>query len=141
LIPHFNSQNTNSDCNISSRRHPQGIPSKGVLLTQISSFWFDKLSTIIPNHVITTDFVHMPQDELAPYRAQLEGRCMFVRKAKVVKIEAIVRGYLTGVCFCVFAVLPRLALPPEGACIYLTFPLFYKVLPGRNTRKVAQCME
>ncbi|KIJ55541.1 hypothetical protein M422DRAFT_220263 [Sphaerobolus stellatus SS14] len=73
-----------------------GIPTKGILLTKISSFWFDKLAHIVPNHVITTSFDEMPQAELGPYREQLKDRTMLVKRAKVVKIEAIVRGYLAG---------------------------------------------
>lgn len=76
-------------------RYGQGIPTKGILLTRIASFWFEKLSPIIPNHVVTTDFAEMPR-ELTAHRAQLEGRAMLVRKANVVKMEAIVRGYLAG---------------------------------------------
>nr|GAT58502.1 SAICAR synthetase [Mycena chlorophos] len=72
-----------------------GIPQKGQLLTQISLFWFDKLAHIIPNHFITADLQAMPA-EVQEYEAQLAGRTMLVRKAQVVPLEAIVRGYLTG---------------------------------------------
>lgn len=73
----------------------QGIPSKGKLLTQISLFWFTKLASIIPNHFITTNIDEMPT-EVKNYREQLEGRAMLVKKAEVIPLEAIVRGYLTG---------------------------------------------
>ena len=78
----------------------QGIPKKGVTLTTLSNFWFDKLSHIIPNHVIlpssqTADWSEFPRS-LDEYRDQLEGRSMIVQKCEVVKIEAIVRGYITG---------------------------------------------
>lgn len=73
----------------------QGIPGKGVLLTEISRFWFAKLAQIIPNHFITADIDAMPV-EIHEYKAQLAGRAMLVRKAQVVPLEAIVRGYLTG---------------------------------------------
>lgn len=72
-----------------------GIPDKGKLLTSISLFWFEKLKHIIPNHLVTVNIDEMP-DEVRQYREQLEGRTMLVRKAKIVPIEAIVRGYITG---------------------------------------------
>jgi len=72
-----------------------GIPEKGKLLTGISQFWFRKLQHIVPNHLITADIDEMPE-EVKQYRDQLEGRTMLVKKAKVIPIEAIVRGYLTG---------------------------------------------
>ena len=70
---------------------PTGIPDKGVVLTQISNFWFDKLSDIIPNHLVDPD----------PFgadgkHAHLAGRSVVVRKAQPLPVEAIVRGYLTG---------------------------------------------
>lgn len=73
----------------------QGIPDKGKLLTKISCFWFDKLKDIIPNHFVTANVDEMPE-EIRKYKDQLDGRAMLVRKAKVVPLEAIVRGYITG---------------------------------------------
>ncbi|KAJ6469003.1 hypothetical protein C8R47DRAFT_1150863 [Mycena vitilis] len=70
-----------------------GIPAKGALLTQISRFWFTKLAH--PNHFITADIDAMPV-QIRQYKSQLAGRAMLVRKAQVVPLEAIVRGYLTG---------------------------------------------
>ncbi|KAJ3823882.1 phosphoribosylaminoimidazole-succinocarboxamide synthase [Lentinula raphanica] len=72
-----------------------GIPGKGRLLTQISLFWFSKLRHIIPNHFVTANIDEMPE-EVKKYKVQLDGRAMLVRKARVVPLEAIVRGYLTG---------------------------------------------
>ncbi|KAJ6458673.1 phosphoribosylaminoimidazole-succinocarboxamide synthase [Mycena vitilis] len=72
-----------------------GIPGKGALLTEISRFWFTKLGHIIPNHFITAGIDAMPA-EIHEYKEQLAGRAMLVRKAQVVPLEAIVRGYLTG---------------------------------------------
>jgi len=72
-----------------------GIPGKGKVLTAISLFWFQKLSHIIPNHFVTASIDEMP-GEVREYRERLEGRAMLVRKARVVPLEAIVRGYLTG---------------------------------------------
>ncbi|KAL1748180.1 hypothetical protein HDZ31DRAFT_30281 [Schizophyllum fasciatum] len=72
-----------------------GIPDKGKLLTQISLFWFRKLAHIIPNHFVTADVAAMPE-VVQRHRAQLDGRAMLVRKARVVPLEAIVRGYISG---------------------------------------------
>ena len=64
-------------------------------MTEISCFWFYKLKEIIPNHVVTVDIDLMPP-EIHKYKEQLEGRAMLVKKAKVIPLEAIVRGYITG---------------------------------------------
>ncbi|KAK7473096.1 Bifunctional purine biosynthetic protein ade1 [Stygiomarasmius scandens] len=72
-----------------------GIPDKGKLLTQLSLFWFSKLAHIIPNHLVTANIDEMPE-EVRKYKAQLEGRTMLVKKAQVVPLEAIVRGYISG---------------------------------------------
>jgi phosphoribosylaminoimidazole-succinocarboxamide synthase len=72
---------------------PNGIPDKGRVLTQLSLFWFDMLDE--PNHFVTDDFSRMD----LPFDASgqgLEGRSMLVRKANVVPIECVVRGYLSG---------------------------------------------
>jgi phosphoribosylaminoimidazole-succinocarboxamide synthase len=72
---------------------PTPIPDKGRVLTQLSMFWFEKLSTLIPNHVISaTEF----SGELAPYAASLAGRTMLVRRTEPLPIECVVRGYITG---------------------------------------------
>ena len=70
-----------------------GIPRKGEVLTQISLFWFDLLKDV-PNHLLSADVTTRP--ELAPYAKDLQGRALIVRKAKVLPIECIVRGYLVG---------------------------------------------
>lgn len=72
-----------------------GIENKGKILTQISKFWFSHLQSTIPNHVITSDINQMPKS-VRKYRDQLEGRCMLVKKLKILPVEAIVRGYITG---------------------------------------------
>ncbi|TFK39529.1 hypothetical protein BDQ12DRAFT_681933 [Crucibulum laeve] len=72
-----------------------GIPDKGKLLTKISLFWFEKLQHIIPNHFVTANIDEMPE-EVRRFKGQLEGRTMLVKKAEVIPLEAIVRGYLTG---------------------------------------------
>ena len=72
-----------------------GIPGKGKLLTQLSLFWFDLLKGVCPHHLITADVAKMPA-VVQQYREQLEGRTMLVRRLKILPVEAIVRGYLTG---------------------------------------------
>ena len=71
------------------------IPFKGVVLNQITLFWMDMFKDIIPNHIIESDTAKFPA-ALAPYKDELEGRAVLVRKAKPLPIECIVRGYLSG---------------------------------------------
>lgn len=71
------------------------IPGKGQMLTQISKYWFEVMSDIIPNHVISFDIKDFP-DRLRPFAAQLEGRSMWVKKAEPLAVECIVRGYISG---------------------------------------------
>lgn len=71
------------------------IPYKGVVLNQITLFWMDMFKDIIPNHIIESDVSRFPA-ELAPWKDELEGRAVIVRKAKPLPIECIVRGYLSG---------------------------------------------
>lgn len=73
---------------------PNGIPDKGRVLTQISKLWFDLLSDITDNHVISTEMKDLPEQFQA--QEELEGRFMLCKKAKVIPIECIVRGYLAG---------------------------------------------
>src|SRR5512141_1446316 len=70
---------------------PSGIPDKGCVLTQLSAFWFNLLGE--PNHLITTDVAQMPLPGDAD-RSVLAGRTCLTRKAQVVPIECVVRGYL-----------------------------------------------
>ncbi len=72
-----------------------GIPHKGRVLTQLSLFWFDFLSSIVANHVSTADVSRYPEF-LQPWRNELEGRSMLVVRADMVPIECVVRGYLSG---------------------------------------------
>src|ERR1700684_764692 len=72
-----------------------GIPNKGRVLSQISLFWFDFLSDIVPNHVITADVERYPQD-LRKYDDQLRGRSMIVQRAEMFPVECVVRGYISG---------------------------------------------
>jgi phosphoribosylaminoimidazole-succinocarboxamide synthase len=71
------------------------IPGKGRVLNQITLFWLDKLSSLVPNHLITADVRDYPA-ELRPYADQLEGRSMLVRRAQMIEIECVARGYLSG---------------------------------------------
>jgi phosphoribosylaminoimidazole-succinocarboxamide synthase len=73
----------------------QGIPYKGEVLTKISSFWFSFMQDIINNHVITTNVNDFPK-ECLEYAEDLKGRSMLVKKAEVIPIECIVRGYISG---------------------------------------------
>lgn len=71
------------------------IPNKGIYLTQISKFWFDYFKDTIPSHMISVDVSDFP-DEVKNYEDNLKGRSMLVKKAEVLPIECIVRGYLSG---------------------------------------------
>ncbi len=73
----------------------EGIPQKGYVLTQISRFWFDQMTDLIPNHLVSTNIDDFPAIT-HQYRDQLEGRSMLARKAQPLTIECIVRGYLSG---------------------------------------------
>jgi phosphoribosylaminoimidazole-succinocarboxamide synthase len=73
----------------------QGIPNKGMVLTKISEFWFNLTKNIIPNHLISTNVDEYPEI-CKEYTEDLRNRSMLVKKAKVVPIECIVRGYISG---------------------------------------------
>ncbi|MCE5306627.1 MAG: phosphoribosylaminoimidazolesuccinocarboxamide synthase [Acidobacteriales bacterium] len=74
---------------------PTGIPDKGRVLTQLSVFWFDFLGSLAPNHFLTANVDEYP-DPLPRYRDQLEGRSMLVKSARMVNVECVARGYLSG---------------------------------------------
>ena len=74
---------------------PDGIPNKGQVLNLISKFWFDRTNDLVKNHMISTDINDFPK-ELAPYNEILKGRSMLVKKAELLPVECIVRGYLIG---------------------------------------------
>ena len=74
---------------------PSAIPSKGVVLTQLSLFWFRLLEGVVPHHVVTADVSEYPAD-LQRHRDQLEGRSMIVAKTEPLPVECVVRGYITG---------------------------------------------
>ena len=72
---------------------PCGVPDKGKVLNQLSLFWMEFLG--MKNHLITADVDEYPV-ELAPYKEDLRGRSMLVRKVNMIEVECIARGYLTG---------------------------------------------
>jgi len=81
---------------------PCGIPNKGLVLNQLSAFWFEKAKKLVPNHLVeVVDDVHcldayLPTESRFPYPSYLAGRSMIVKKAKRIPIECVVRGYLSG---------------------------------------------
>ena len=74
---------------------PTGIPDKGKVLTQLSIFWFDFLRDLTPNHFLSAQVDEYPQP-LPDFRDQLEGRSMLVKRARMVDIECVARGYISG---------------------------------------------
>jgi len=74
---------------------PTGIPDKGKVLTQLSIFWFDFLRDLTPTHLVTAQVDEYPA-ELQAFRDQLEGRSMLVKRARMVDVECVARGYLSG---------------------------------------------
>lgn len=74
---------------------PNGIPEKGRVLTQLSVYWFNQIADIVKSHLISSDVNDYP-DVLDDYKNILEGRSMLVKKADVIPIECVVRGYLSG---------------------------------------------
>ncbi len=69
------------------------IPDKGAVLTKMSKFWFDETSSIVPNHMLSTDTADMPEF----FRTgQFEGKSMWCKKLTMLPVECIVRGYITG---------------------------------------------
>ncbi len=73
----------------------EGIPDKGKILNKISEFWFDFTKEIVDNHLVTTDVNEFPEN-CKTYAEILKDRSMLVKKATPVKLEAIVRGYISG---------------------------------------------
>lgn len=73
----------------------EGIPLKGKVLNRISAFWFDYTKDIIENHIISMDVDSYPEI-CQPYKDDLINRSMLVKKAELIPIECIVRGYITG---------------------------------------------
>ena len=74
---------------------PTGIPRKGEVLNRLSLFWFGFLKDTIENHIITADVAEYPS-ELQPFVSQLRGRSVLVKKADMIQLECVARGYLSG---------------------------------------------
>ncbi len=72
-----------------------GVPDKGRVLTQLSIFWFDFLKDLVPTHFISANVDDFPAP-LPRYRDQLEGRSMLVKRAAMIDIECVARGYVSG---------------------------------------------
>jgi phosphoribosylaminoimidazole-succinocarboxamide synthase len=75
-----------------------GIPNKGRILNMISVFWFDFMKDVVDNHMITVDIdeIISAEKRLEPYREDITGRSMLVKKAEPMSVECIVRGYVSG---------------------------------------------
>jgi phosphoribosylaminoimidazole-succinocarboxamide synthase len=74
---------------------PTPIPDKGRVLTQLTIFWLDLLRDVVPNHFVSSALDDYPA-AFHPYRDQLEGRSMLVRRAKMIEVECVARGYVSG---------------------------------------------
>ena len=74
---------------------PTPIPDKGRVLTQLTLFWLDLLRDVVPNHFVSASVDDYPA-EFRRYRDQLEGRSMLVRRAKMIEVECVARGYVSG---------------------------------------------
>jgi len=74
---------------------PNPVPDKGIILTQISLFWFDIMQPLIQNHIVAKEVEHYPEI-CQPYADVLRGRSMLVKKAQPLPVECIVRGYISG---------------------------------------------
>ena len=74
---------------------PDPIPDKGIILTQISLFWFEFMQSLIPNHVIASQVKDFPE-ACQRYTEMLRGRSLVIKKATPLAIECVVRGYISG---------------------------------------------
>ena len=74
---------------------PNPIPDKGRVLTALSLFWFDRTKDVLPNHLISASTADFPA-EFAEHKEELAGRSMLVHRAKMVPVECVARGYLSG---------------------------------------------
>jgi phosphoribosylaminoimidazole-succinocarboxamide synthase len=75
---------------------PTPIPDKGRVLTGLSRFWFSRTTDLVPNHLLDTDPAALPAGLTVPRAADLRGRMMLCRRAEVLPVEIVVRGYLSG---------------------------------------------
>lgn len=74
---------------------PTPVPDKGRVLTATTLFWLEQLRDVVPNHLVSANVDDYPR-EFHPYRDQLEGRSMLVHRAKMVEVECVARGYVSG---------------------------------------------
>ena len=74
---------------------PDPVPDKGIILTQISLYWFEIMKPIIENHLVSANVDEYP-DVCQPYAEDLRGRSMLVKKTEPLSIECVVRGYISG---------------------------------------------
>ncbi|HEV8038078.1 MAG TPA: phosphoribosylaminoimidazolesuccinocarboxamide synthase [Bryobacteraceae bacterium] len=74
---------------------PTPIPDKGRVLTQLTIFWLDLLREVVPNHFVSADVDDYPAG-FRLFRDQLEGRSMLVRRARMLEVECVARGYVSG---------------------------------------------
>jgi phosphoribosylaminoimidazole-succinocarboxamide synthase len=74
---------------------PTPIPDKGRVLTALTLFWLEQLKDIVPNHFVSADISDYPP-EFHAYRDQLEGRSMLVHRARMLEVECVARGYVSG---------------------------------------------
>jgi phosphoribosylaminoimidazole-succinocarboxamide synthase len=106
---------------------PNGIRDKGRILTALSLFWFQKFAGQFENHLIATDVSKYPA-KVQPFAEQLQGRSMLVKKANVVPIECVARGYLAGSGWKEYRqsqTVCGIALPPGlKQCAKLPTPIF-----------------
>jgi phosphoribosylaminoimidazole-succinocarboxamide synthase len=75
--------------------HPTVVPDKGRVLTGLSTFWFDRLRDVAPNHLVSTSLSDLPP-AVKVHADELRGRVMLCRKVAIVPVECVVRGYLAG---------------------------------------------
>ncbi|HOZ46188.1 MAG TPA: phosphoribosylaminoimidazolesuccinocarboxamide synthase [Candidatus Hydrogenedentes bacterium] len=75
--------------------NPIGIPDKGKVLTQMSLFWFEQMSDLVRNHLVSANLRDFPEP-FCSYRDQLDGRSMLVEKCAMFPVEFVIRGYLAG---------------------------------------------
>lgn len=74
---------------------PDPIPDKGIILTQISLFWFEMMQSLVTNHVIISDVDDFPSI-CQPYADVLRGRSIVIKKTEPLPVECVVRGYISG---------------------------------------------
>jgi phosphoribosylaminoimidazole-succinocarboxamide synthase len=89
---------------------PTAIPDKGRILTQLSNFWFRRLESVVPNHLVATDLREFP----APFRdvKALDGRAVLVKRCERVDIECVARGYISGSAWTEYRALGTVANEP-----------------------------